>query len=359
MRTRLNYFLLIFVALADALQCCAQPKTESGLGDKVIFEDDFRRDAIGTFPAKWRLAQCDLPGGTGQAGRKKWKIEKYIDEHALSIQIDDLSRSHPLVPNVGAKYYLGDNFAVDYDFSFGDVETIFGMPAACAELFFYLCNGPDSCGKVCVHIFSTGQFRINNFPKESINFATGNYPVSFSSELLHHFSLTYKKGSLDCYIDQYNVASIPDCKFSPCALSLGCMAQVKYMHFRITSGTGNNDFSGILTGKKFVTHAILFDVNRSTIQPRSMGFIKGLADFLRENPSIKLEIDGHTDSDGEAIANMALARARADEIKKQLVQAGIESSRLTTKGFGATKPLKPNTTPEGKAENRRVEFIKW
>jgi len=118
------------------------------------------------------------------------------------------------------------------------------------------------------------------------------------------------------------------------------------------------EFNKILTDNKFVTHAIHFDVKKSTIRPESIEFIKQLAAWLKTNPSIKLEIDGHTDSDGEATANLKLSQARADEVKKQLVAQGIATNRLTTQGFGATKPIAPNTTPEGKANNRRVEFIK-
>jgi len=73
---------------------------------------------------------------------------------------------------------------------------------------------------------------------------------------------------------------------------------------------------------------------------------------------VKLEIDGHTDSDGDDGINMQLSFERAYEVKKQLVQMGINEERLTVKGLGASKPLQPNTTPEGKANNRRVEFIK-
>jgi outer membrane protein OmpA-like peptidoglycan-associated protein len=73
---------------------------------------------------------------------------------------------------------------------------------------------------------------------------------------------------------------------------------------------------------------------------------------------VKLEIGGHTDSDGDAAKNVALSQSRADAVKKILVDQGIDAARLTTKGYGSTKPVDVNTTPEGKANNRRVEFTK-
>ena len=126
----------------------------------------------------------------------------------------------------------------------------------------------------------------------------------------------------------------------------------------ITPPVETLSFNKLLTDKKFVTHAILFDVNSATIKRESMSFIADLARWLKENPTIKLEIDGHTDNDGAPEANMLLSRHRAEEIKARLTAAGINKARLTTKGFGSSTPFFPNTTPEGKANNRRVEFIK-
>ena len=130
-----------------------------------------------------------------------------------------------------------------------------------------------------------------------------------------------------------------------------------YKKFILATNETTN-FNQLLTDNKFVTHAILFDINKSSIKQESLDFIKQLAIWLKKNTMIKLEIDGHTDNDGSATANIILSQNRADEVKKQLIVSGIDATRLTTKGYGATKPIKPNTTPEDKAENRRVEFVK-
>ena len=114
----------------------------------------------------------------------------------------------------------------------------------------------------------------------------------------------------------------------------------------------------ILTEKKFVTHDILFDVAKSTITTESFVVVEELTKFLKDNPTIKLEIGGHTDDAGDPKVNMKLSQDRADEVKKQLIAAGIDPGRLTSKGFGSSKPLQSNSTAEGRAANRRVEFIK-
>ncbi len=89
-----------------------------------------------------------------------------------------------------------------------------------------------------------------------------------------------------------------------------------------------------------------------------MGTINEIVELMKENPSLKFRIEGHTDSDGDESYNQQLSDERAAAVKSMLVQLGIDASRLESRGWGESKPLSENSTPEGKANNRRVEFIK-
>jgi outer membrane protein OmpA-like peptidoglycan-associated protein len=110
---------------------------------------------------------------------------------------------------------------------------------------------------------------------------------------------------------------------------------------------------------KFSTTGILFDVNSASIKPESYGSLKDVADVLKDNANIHVKIIGHTDNDGDAAMNMALSKKRAESVKSALVSDfSIDASRLETDGKGASEPVAPNTTPQGKAQNRRVEFVK-
>jgi outer membrane protein OmpA-like peptidoglycan-associated protein len=115
----------------------------------------------------------------------------------------------------------------------------------------------------------------------------------------------------------------------------------------------------IMSAGRYVTHGILFDTDSDRIKPESAPVIKKVAETLQANSSLKLLIEGYTDSSGDATHNMDLSKRRADAVKAVLVsQFGIDESRLTTNGLGASKPIASNDTPQGRAENRRVEFVK-
>jgi outer membrane protein OmpA-like peptidoglycan-associated protein len=89
-----------------------------------------------------------------------------------------------------------------------------------------------------------------------------------------------------------------------------------------------------------------------------MGVINAIYDLLKDHPEIKLSVEGHTDSDGDEALNQSLSEKRAQAVVDHLVNMGIDSSRLTSKGWGESNPAGPNSTSEGKAANRRVEFVK-
>ena len=115
----------------------------------------------------------------------------------------------------------------------------------------------------------------------------------------------------------------------------------------------------ILEQNKWVTHGILFDVNSATIKPESYGTLKEMANVLKEYADLKVKIVGHTDADGNDASNLDLSKRRAAEVKDMLAKEfGIDASRMETDGKGESEPIDKNDTPIGKANNRRVEFIK-
>lgn len=105
-------------------------------------------------------------------------------------------------------------------------------------------------------------------------------------------------------------------------------------------------------------YGILFDTGKDTIKPESEPLLGEIVSLLKDNASLKLSVEGHTDSAGNAKFNETLSQKRADSVKKWLVGKGVDAKRLQTKGWGDTKPVADNRTEDGKAKNRRVELVK-
>jgi outer membrane protein OmpA-like peptidoglycan-associated protein len=120
------------------------------------------------------------------------------------------------------------------------------------------------------------------------------------------------------------------------------------------------DFSQILMSSgRYIARGILFDTDRDVLKPESAPVIRLIAQALEKNPSLKLLIEGHTDSVGDATHNLDLSKRRAEAVKAVLVaQFNVDASRLSTNGLGSTKPVDTNDTPQGRAQNRRVELVK-
>ena len=105
-------------------------------------------------------------------------------------------------------------------------------------------------------------------------------------------------------------------------------------------------------------HGILFDLDKATLQAESTEELQHVVALLKENPGLTLEVQGHTDDQGADDYNMDLSQRRAETVVSYLGLFGIDAARLTPKGYGESAPVAPNTTEEGRAQNRRVELVK-
>ena len=129
-------------------------------------------------------------------------------------------------------------------------------------------------------------------------------------------------------------------------------------NFRIAAG-GKKLYDALAEKGRVATQGIYFDTGSDRVRPESSPTLKEIAAMLTDHPDLKLLIEGHTDNVGAAAANQALSERRAAAVRQALVEGyGIAGDRLTTKGFGASKPAGDNDTPEGRQNNRRVELVK-
>jgi outer membrane protein OmpA-like peptidoglycan-associated protein/tetratricopeptide (TPR) repeat protein len=109
-------------------------------------------------------------------------------------------------------------------------------------------------------------------------------------------------------------------------------------------------------GTRIVLNNIFYDFNKATLRPESVAELDRLYKLLVENPTLKIEISGHTDNVGSASYNQKLSESRANSVVNYLLEKGITKSRLTYKGYGFNRPIAKNDTEEGRQQNRRTEF---
>ncbi|MCQ2286043.1 MAG: OmpA family protein [Bacteroidales bacterium] len=121
--------------------------------------------------------------------------------------------------------------------------------------------------------------------------------------------------------------------------------------------TSNAEMKKVEVGKTYDLHDIYFATNSYTLNAQAKSIIDLFIEFLKENPTIKTEIQGHTDDVGNDKDNQILSERRAEAVYKYAISKGISSERLRYKGYGETQPIAPNTTPEGRAKNRRTIFL--
>jgi outer membrane protein OmpA-like peptidoglycan-associated protein len=138
----------------------------------------------------------------------------------------------------------------------------------------------------------------------------------------------------------------------------GAGTTIGYRTMRIAESAP--DFSQMIgSSGRYITHGILFDTDSDRLKPESAPVIQSIARGLETNPNLRLRIEGHTDSVGNAAHNLELSKRRAAAVKAVLeTQFKVDGARLAIDGFGSAKPIDSNDTPQGRAQNRRVELVK-
>ena len=340
---------------ADAPAFQAYSKYDFVAGEKIVAFEDFSDGAIGDFPARWNTnASAEIVTIAGKPGR--WL---------------KVTGGGFFIPELGTA--LPDNFTLEFDLITApqfNAPTMFGTallelanpkaPAAwrSSANVFQLRVRPGRTGE--------GTSATELRQAEVSAAATNKSTTQFKSGEALHVSLWRQRERIRVYLNDEKAWDV--------ARALPASANLNSLLFFVPEfETGSEYYAGnlrlavgapdtrnkLLTEGKWVTHGILFDPNSDRIKPESYGALKEIAGVLAENADLKVQIVGHTDADGDAAQNLELSKRRAASVRSALTKEfAIAETRLEIDGKGETQPVDKNDTTAGKANNRRVEFIK-
>lgn len=335
-------------------------------GEKVIAYDDFTTTEIGDFPATWNTnSSGEIVKLEGREGR--WlKIDKdgvlypeYITQLPENFTLEFDLACNPNYSFYSSPLWLSMASMANPAKEFGDWKQYGAGSRNGVMVSFHPEDAGGTGGISEFNLFKGGESVMHNSITNRQFFAKNGAAAKVS--------IWRQKSRLRVYLNDEKIWDLPKA-FDPAT---------KYNSVLFTKGGSNTPTdqflihnvrlavgapdtrSKLITEGRFVTSGILFDVNSDKIRPESYGVLKSVSQVLTENPDVKVKIIGHTDSDGDDASNLSLSKKRAESVKNMLSsEFGIGADRMQSDGKGETQPADKNDSPAGKANNRRVEFIK-
>lgn len=323
-------------------------------GEKIIFFEDFSSDNIGDFPAIWN---------TNSSG-------EVVTFNNFPGKWFKCGSSGVFIPEIKGQF--GENFTIEFDLVYAPtIENNF--PDASIEIIAQIPGEgidelvPGNGG--CAFKFGYG-FTVYNWNDKGYGDISNAIDNSFLTDNIGNkirVSIAVQKQRVRFWMNEQKLFDLPR------LLKSGLV--IDRLRFGTNQGDVDDPFlyvsnlriavglpdmrSKLITDGKLVVHGIYFDSGSDKIKPESYGTLKSIAEVLKENSDVKVNIVGHTDSDGADASNLDLSKKRSESVKNALTNDfGIDASRMETDGKGEVEPISDNKTSEGKANNRRVEFIK-
>jgi len=341
----------------------AQTTTSSDFkrGEVILFQDDFSGETVGEFPSKW-----DLLDGSAE-----------VKTHGgvKAVEITNNGVITPLIKEQGA--YLPEEFTIEYEFYYWVKKENVGLN----NLKLCLANNTDRSkwagyyGSTCA--FSLEHGVVDEY-SHHYNYNNGTDTNTKQTDFEYRFkkgwnkvALSFNKRAMKVYFNGKRVINLPRVQ-QPTWVSF----QVPYDYHDLTfirnvviaKGAvalyDRNEQSMSAVEKaiqetgKFVTSNILFETAKATLKAESMAEIQKVAEYMKKNPTVRFEVQGHTDNQGSDAVNDPLSQQRAEAVVKALEGLGCDGFNLRAVGKGSHEPVADNKTEAGRAMNRRVEFVK-
>ena len=343
-------YLLIFSLLLSAGISFAQTKPVVSNPEKIMFLDDFSKDALADFPVKWNT------NGSGA-------IVKIENHKGLWLRIPDNTITYPEL-----KIVLPQNFIIEFDlyypkgttrppitFGFTEVKNPAKESLRYKKLFYFRIpqSGPENIG------YSTSIYSGREI--------TQSWPSHQNAGKSIHVNIQVHAQRIRLYLDGEKMFDLPkafeheilrNSFYFRAADVIPSPKDGFYVSNISMRGTGSDARSQLLKEGKFVTSGIYFNSGSAEILPASFAVLNELGEALTDNTDLHILITGHTDNEGAAASNLSLSEQRANAVKGYFTKKyQLNASRFSVAGKGQQSPIADNTTAEGRAQNRRVEFV--
>ena len=325
-------------------------------GDELLFFDDFSQDFIGDFPSKWNT------NGSGEVVKLSKAEGNWFE----------------MIPGHGIKYLplvsdkLPEEYTVEFDLF---TEGLGRETSSTARLYITLDdnNGFSNGREYAYASIPFGQYGAFGIQVKNTNPAASKINANVTADIRKavinrpHISIAVNKNRFRLWVNEKKYIDIPQFIFNPNNIGFlkfnlhGLKDREERIFIRnLKIAKGGLDLRRtLMTDGRVSTNGILFDSGQATIKPQSYGIIRQISQVLIQDESINLNIVGHTDADGPDDTNLKLSKDRAAAVKQVLIDIyKISGERLTTNGKGESEPVGDNKTLDGKAQNRRVEFVK-
>ena len=335
-------------------------KTDFVPGDETFFDDPVENEKVGEFPSHWDFLSGEECEVITVNGTQAIKLSGWCTE---------------IAPLMKKKDYLPEEFTVEFDVW---SPTFYGSSNNDHLDVLFFNEEVDPCVRVC---FNPAGLSAEEKACQEQNVDVLYDFVSPSDEEHHEggtpgktaakyfqpgtwtrVQISFNKRAFKYYINGNRVVNLPNV-VRPTRMKISSVSNCDekdrfYLkNFRFAKGAVPL-YDRLASDGKIVTYAITFDSGKATIKPESTVEINRIAKLMNEHPELKFEVQGHCDATGSDKVNDPLSQKRAEAIVDALIKQGIDKSRLTAVGKGSRVPIASNSTDEGRAKNRRVEFVK-
>lgn len=357
--------MLLLIALNANAQETNYAKSDFVPGDEIIFDDNFEMEKLGEFPLRW-----DLLDGYAETAQQMGRNVLAFTDNGLGQVIPLMKEKWDWLPEV---------FTVEFDLyvapmnTSDDEETSLEMNVCFGERgddsyynapsyvrFWYREDG--SCDLTWNLLKPDGSDQAGGDKFLGLNPGNSDYMEKDNPLVAgewNHFAFSFNKRAFKGYVNGVRLINVPAMK-APGYLYFASGSYYRYTglsNVRIAQGAVPL-YDRLTSDGKITTYAITFETGKADLKPEAVIEIKRIAKLMQEHPELSFEVQGHCDNTGSDNVNDPLSQERAEAIVAALVKQGIASDRLTAVGKGSHSPIADNTTAEGRAKNRRVEFVK-